>query len=166
MAYGKVDYVLPGVGIVELSIDRDQAADDQIRSLKRDLSISPLKVSHLQLLIDHPVNIKIHGVHKSITVPSMPAFFVHRLITASFGEYRDAALHKGKIREDFKQAALVAKKIVNTAGLKKELKTIRSRLNKDLSKKLIEGVKTAGQYVKAPDLTVTDVQYIEMAVKH
>jgi hypothetical protein len=165
MAYGKVDYVLPGVGIVELFIDREQGADDQIKSLKRDLSISPLKVSNLQLLIKHPVNIKIHGVHKAITVPSMPAFFVHRLITASFGEYRDIALQKGKIRKDFKQAALVAKKIVNTANLKKELKTIVTQLNKDLSKMLIEGAKTADQFVKAPDLTVTDIQYINMAMK-
>ncbi len=165
MAYGKVDYVLPGVGIVELFIDRNQATDDQIQSLKQDLSISPLKVSNLQLLIDHPVNTRIHGVHKSITVPAMPAFFVHRLITASFGEYRDAALQKGKIQKDYKQAALVAKKIVETDNLKKELKTIIAQLNNDLHEKLITGAKAAAQFVKTPDLTVTDIQYIEMAVK-
>ena len=30
----------------------------------------------------------------------MPAFFVHRLVTARFGEYRDPAFHAGKIRRD------------------------------------------------------------------
>lgn len=87
------------------------------------------------------------------------------IYTQAFGEYRDAALQKGKIRKDFKQAALVAKKILTTANLKKELNTIVTQLNKDLSKILIEGAKTADQFVKAPDLTVTDVQYIEMAMK-
>jgi len=40
-----------------------------------------------------------------------PAFFVYRIGTARFGEYRDPACHAGKIRKVFKQAALVAKKI-------------------------------------------------------
>lgn len=53
---------------------------------------------------------------------------------------------------------------MDTGSLKKELKTIITQLSDDLSRKLIAGAQTARQFVKAPDLTVTDVQYIEMAV--
>lgn len=164
MAYDKVDYVLPGVGMVAVFIDREKASGEQIDALKRDLSIRPAAVSCLQLLIDHPVQVKIHGVHKTITLPAMPAFFVHRLITASFGEYRDAALHRGKIRKDYKQAALVARKILESEALRGELSLVIDGLDADTHRKMVAGAAAAKEHIKAPDLSEEDVLWIQKAV--
>jgi hypothetical protein len=165
MAYDKVDYVLPGVGMVEVFIDRDKATDQQIKALKRNLSLRPAPVDYLQLLIDYPVHVKIHGVHKSITLPAMPAFFVHRLITASFGEYRDAALQRGKIRKDYKQAALVAKKISEHQELRRQLALIIDQLNPDQRQKMAAGAAAAKEYIKAPDLSEEDILWIQKALE-
>jgi hypothetical protein len=162
--HGKIDYVLPGVGMVEVFIDRDQADKEQFEKLRRDLSLRPAQVNHLKILTDHPVTTKVHGVHKAITLPSMPAFFVHRLVTARFGEYRDPAFHAGKIRRDFKQAALVAKKIETDKSLKEELAAIIEALPDDLLEKMHQGAEAAAEYVRSPDLTDDDVaQILRMA---
>lgn len=164
MAYDKIDYVLPGVGMVEVFIDREQASKEQMKMLKQSLSIRPASLSYLHLLIDNPITVKVHGVHKSITVPSMPAFFIHRLITAKFGEYRDSALNIYKIRKDYKQAALVAKKILSESILRKELSRVIESLSPDLQKKMNESAQSVKEYVKAPDLSNEDVIYIHKAI--
>lgn len=162
--HGKIDYVLPGVGMVEVLIDRDQADKEEIERLRRDLSLRPAEVSHLKILTDHPVTAKVHGVHKAITLPTMPAFFVHRLITARSGEYRDPAFHAGKIRRDFKQAALVARKIETDKDLQEELAGIVAGLSDEISEKMHEGAEAAAEYVRSPDLTDDDVaQLLRMA---
>jgi hypothetical protein len=98
-------------------------------------------VSHLKILTDHPVTTKVHGVHKAITVPPMPAFFAHRLATARFGEYRDPVFHAGKIRRDYKQAALVAKKIKSDGLLNKNLGAIVAGLTEDQRQKMHQAPK-------------------------
>lgn len=164
MAYNKIDYVLPGVGMVEVFIDREQASKEQFKVLEQNLSIRPATPSYLHLLINNPITVKVHGVHKSITVPSLPAFFIHRLITAKFGEYRNSALDKYKIRKDYKQAALVAKKILSDQILSEELSRITESLSPDLIKKIKESVQTVKEYIKAPDLSQDDVVYIQEAI--
>ncbi len=159
--HDKIDYVLPGVGVVEVFIDRGKATPAQVDTLKRDLSIRPAAVSFLQILIDHPVTVPVRGIHKAITVPSMPAFFVHRLVTAKFGEYRDTAFHAAKIRKDYKQAALVAKRIASDEALQVELADIISELSDDLRQKMRAGATAAEAYIKAPDLTEEDILHIQ-----
>lgn len=164
MAYDKIDYVLPGVGIVEMFIDREMASEEQVSALKQDLAIRPAALSYLHILIDYPVTAKVHGIHKAITVPSMAAFFVHRLITSRFGEYRDPVDHRYKIRKDYKQAALVAKKILIDRKLQQDLTEIIRDLSDDLRHKMCEGATTAEKYVKAPDLYAEDVLHIKKLV--
>ncbi len=163
--HGKIDYVLPGVGMVEIFIDRDQADREQVEKFKRDLSLWPAAVSYLKILTDHPVTTKVHGVHKAITLPSMPAFFVHRLVTARFGEYRDPVSHAGKIRRDFKQAALVAKKIETESSLREELAAIVAGLSEELRQKMQQGAELAAEYVKSPDFTEEDELQIKRALQ-
>ena len=160
MAYDKVDYVLPGVGMVEVFIDRKSASSEQIRSIKENLFLRPAVLSYLHILIDHPVSVKLYGLHNAIIVPSMPAFFIHKLITAKFGEYRDPVLDIYKTRKDYKQAALVAKKIFEDSALRENLKIIKDGLLDDLREKMAAGAKTAADFIKAPDLSETDVSYI------
>jgi hypothetical protein len=164
IGYDKIDYVLPGVGMVEVFIDKEKASDEQRKKLKQDLSIRPASLSHLHLLVDNPVTVKVHGVHKSITVPSMPAFFVHRLITAKFGEYRDVVLDINKIRKDYKQAALVAKKILSDKGLREDLARIIEGLSPEFRIKMEESAQAVKEYVRLPDLSDEDVIYIQKMV--
>ena len=164
--YDKVDYVLPGVGMVEVFIDRELATRENREALKSDLSLRPAAVSNLRILIDNPVTVKIHGVHKAITLPCLPAFFVHRLVTATFGEYRDPVLNPAKVRKDYKQAALVAVTISGDKTLKEELGRIVGTLSEDQREKMHQGARAAADYVKAPDLTNEDVGHIrQMAQK-
>lgn len=155
-AYGKIDYVLPGVGMVEVFIDRDQATSEAVAVVRENLALVPAPVANLRILIDNPVTTKVHGVHKAVTLPSMPAFFVHRLITARFGEYRDAVLYPEKIRKDLKQAALVAARIESDEDLVAQLITIVNGLTEDLREKMRRSAAEAVDYVQSPDLTDED----------
>lgn len=158
--YDKIDYVLPGVGTVEVFIDRESASKEQFDRLKHDLSLRPAVLSHLHILVDNPVTIGVRGVHKAITLPSMPAFFIHRLITAAFGEYRDPVLNVHKVRKDYKQAALIAKKILIDKTLRRELDNIIGKISPDLIQKALQGASEAEKFVKAPDLLEEDIAYI------
>lgn len=164
-AYGKIDYVLPGVGMVEVFIDREQATGEALAAVREKLSLVPAPVANLKILIDHPVTIKVHGVHKAVSVPSMPAFFVHRLITARFGEYRDGVLYPEKIRKDLKQAALVAARIEDEEDLAAQVKNIVNELAQDLGNKMRQNAAEAGNYVRSPDLTIEDVHAIKALVE-
>jgi len=159
-AYGKIDYVLPGVGMVEIFIDREQATGEAVAAVRENLALVPAPVAYLRILIDNPVTTKVHGVHKAVTLPSMPAFFVHRLITARFGEYRDAVLYPEKIRKDLKQAALVAARIARDQDLVAQLITIVNGLREDLREKMRRSAATAGEYVQAPDFMEEDAAAI------
>ena len=159
--HDKIDYELPGLGVVEVFTDREKATTEQVQKLKNDLAIRPAAISYLQILINHPTTVKVHGVHKAIRFPCMPAFFVHRLVTARFGEYRDRILDAAKIRRDYKQAALVAKKIAEDNELKEGLVTIIDELSEDLHQRMLQGATEAEKFIKPPDLTKEDFLYIK-----
>jgi hypothetical protein len=145
MGYDKIDYELPGVGIVEVFVDKEKTSEFQKRVLRDQLGIHPAVLSYL----------------KNITLPSLPAFFIHRLVTARFGEYRRGSYHDAsKIRKDLKQAALVAKKIRFDRRLKKQLTALIHELSDDLRQKMQHGADGAREYIKAPDLTEEDVAHI------
>jgi hypothetical protein len=145
MAYDKIDYELPGIGVVEVFIDQEKSSEGYRQALKNQLSIRLAVLSYLHLLVDHPVSVRVHGVHKNITLPSMPAFFVHRLVTTKFGEYRRGPYRDaGRFRKDFKQAALVAKRILTDKELKKQLSKLTLKLPDDLRQKMAEGAEMAG----------------------
>jgi hypothetical protein len=161
MGYDKIDYELPGVGVVEVFIDQEKSTEAHRRQLRDQLSICPAALSYLHLLVEHTVSVKMHGVHKNITLPTLPAFFIHRLVTARFGEYRRGSYHDAaKIRKDLKQAALVAKRIAFDRNLKKQLATLMRELSDDLRQKMQRGAEGAPDYIKAPDLTEEDVAHI------
>jgi hypothetical protein len=164
MGYGKVDYVLPGVGVVEVFMDRAQGTPERVREIQQRLALRPAPVTHLSLLLNNTITVKVHGVHKAITVPSMPAFLVHRLITARFGEYRDAADNIHKVRKDYKQAALTARRILEEPDLRAELAAIIEGLPDDLQAKMHASAQAVGSCVKAPDLLEEDAAVLRMAV--
>jgi hypothetical protein len=159
--YDKIDYELPGVGVVEVFIDAEKVSEAEKRVLRQQLNIRPAALSYLHFLVAHTVSAKIHGIHKNVTVPSLPAFFIHRLVTARFGEYRRGPYHDAAIiRKDLKQAALVAKKIVFDRNLKAQAAALMRELDEEMREKMHQGADGATEYVKAPDLTEEDVGYI------
>jgi hypothetical protein len=161
MGYDKVDYELPGVGVVEVFIDREKASAEQREVLKRRLKVRPALLSYLDLLIAHTISVKLRGVHKAIVLPSLPAFFIHKLITAKFGEYRRGPYHEAsRIRRDYKQAALVAKRILADTESKKALSDLLQEVPVDFRTKMASGARAAQEYITAPDLTDEDVAYI------
>jgi hypothetical protein len=161
MAYDKVNYVLPGVGMIEVFIDRQSTSKQQIQLIKEKLSLRPAALSYLHILIDHPVSVKLHGLHNEIIVPSIPSFFIHKLITTKFGEYRDPILDIYKTRKDYKQAALVAQKIFEDRKLREDLISIKDALSDDLREKMATGANAAAEYVEAPDLSIEDISAIQ-----
>ncbi len=91
----------------------------------------------------------------------MPSFFIHKLITAKFGEHRNRrTLESYQIRKDYKQAALVGKRIFEEKSLKNELKDKMASLTDDLREKMVERAKAAGDFIKSPDLSLDDVSVI------
>lgn len=165
MAYDQVNYVLPGVGIVEVFVDRGKATDEQIQMVKQDLSLRPVVLSFLDILVNDPVTVKMHGLHKAIVVPSMPSFFIHKLITARFGEHRNRTLESYKIRKDYKQAALVGKRIFEEKSLRAKLKIKIMALPTDLREKMAESARAASDFIKGPDLSVDDVNTVQGLLK-
>jgi len=161
MAYDQVNYVMPGVGIVEVFVDRGKATEEQINMIKQNLALRPAVLSYLNILVNDPVTVKMHGLHKAIVVPSMPSFFIHKLVTAKFGEHRNRTLESYKIRKDYKQAALVGKRIFEEKPLRAKLKVQMKSLPKDLNKKLAESGKAAADFIKGPDLSLDDVSIIQ-----
>ena len=91
----------------------------------------------------------------------MPSFFIHKLITTKFGEFRNRSLESYKIRKDYKQAALVGKRIFEEKSLRAKLKIQRKSLPKDLREKLAESAKAAADFIKGPDLSLEDVSVIQ-----
>lgn len=144
-------------------MDRAQGTPEWVREIQQRLALRPAPVTHLSLLLDHTITVKVHGVHKAISVPSMPAFLVHRLITARFGEYRDAADNIYKIRKDYQQAALTAKRILEEPDLRAELAAITKGLSDEPRAKMHESARAAAECIKAPDLLGEDAAVLSMA---
>ena len=66
-----------------------------------------------------------------------------------------------KVRKDYKQAALIAKKIALDKTLYQELIQIIRALPDNLRQKMRQGAKTTGRFIKAPDLLEEDITIIE-----
>jgi len=76
------------------------------------------------------------------------------------------SLEHYKIRKDYKQAALVGKRIFEEKSLRVILKTQMASLSKDLRIKMDESAKAAADFIKGPDLSVDDVNAVQRLLKY
>lgn len=83
----------------------------------KKLGVAPIRVRYLNLLLDHTMPLAIRGVGE-VMVPSLPAFFLHKLLVA--GERKEAP----KAEKDILQASAVAKSLAASPELLDELRVI------------------------------------------
>lgn len=95
----------------------------------KKLGIAPIEVRYLSLLLDNSMRIKIKGVGQ-VTVPSLAAFFLHKLLVA--GERKEPA----KREKDLAQAAAVAKPLARSPELRTDLQRIWDGLPQGWRKKI------------------------------
>lgn len=93
------------------------------------LGIAPVEVRFLSLLLDNSMPIKIHGVGE-VTVPSLSAFFLHKLLLA--GERKEPA----KRAKDLRQAAAVAKSLARSPEWGADLRRLWKELPKGWRKRI------------------------------
>ncbi len=75
------------------------------KPIVQELSTVPISLPYLNLLIDNKVEVSLRDIGR-ITLPSMPAFMLHKLLIASL------PTRKEKREKDFKQVCAVAKSII------------------------------------------------------
>lgn len=92
-----------------------------------ELDIAPQALPYLRILLDHPVTHSIRDLGK-ITVPSMPAFLVHKLVVVS--KRRDP----GKKEKDLRQAMAIAEAIVRDPKQLEAVRTVFRSLHKKRQK--------------------------------
>ena len=105
-----------------------------------ELDIAPQALPYLKILLDRPLTVSIRDLGK-VTIPSMPAFLVHKLIIAD--ERRD----QGKRTKDYRQAVAVAKAVARDADLFEEAQTILSGLHKKQRQKVKASSRRAEEYI-------------------
>ena len=105
-----------------------------------ELDIAPQALPYLNILLDRPVTRTFRGLGK-ITVPSMPAFMVHKLIVA--GKRRDLA----KKEKDLRQARAVAQVLRDDHDHLAELAAVFGGLHKTRKRMVVKSAKEADQMV-------------------
>lgn len=105
-----------------------------------ELDIAPQSLTFLNILLDRPVTRTFRGLGK-ITVPSMPAFMVHKLIVAS--KRRDPA----KKEKDLRQAKAVVQVLSRDHDHLSELTAVFDSLHKTRKRMVVRSAKEADQMV-------------------
>jgi hypothetical protein len=88
------------------------------------------------------MTLSIHGVGK-VTVPSMPAFMIHKLLAAPL---RSTA-HKDKVEKDYRQVQAVAKRVVRDKALVAERRRILEDLHKKWAREIVESAHAMAEYL-------------------
>lgn len=106
----------------------------------KDLDIAPQALPYLNILLDNPRTETIKGLGK-ITVPSMGAFLVHKLIIA------DERKNEAKKIKDYRQAFAVARRVLHDPEELERMKNVIHRLHKKRQKKMLKSSKESTKYV-------------------
>jgi hypothetical protein len=121
-----------GMMIELLSPDKEQGVEGGRIHIEK-LKVSSLALRYLDLLLNNRMTFSIHGVGK-VTVPSMPAFMIHKLLVAPL---RSTA-QKDKVEKDYRQVQAVAKRVVRDEALVAESRRILEDLHKKWARKIVE----------------------------
>lgn len=136
-----------GMMIELLSPDKGKGVEGgRIRIEK--LKVSSLALRYLDLLLNNSMTFSIHGVGK-VTVPSMPAFMIHKLLVAPL---RSPA-QKDKVEKDYRQVQAVAKRIFRDDVLVGESRRILEGLHKKWARRVVESVRAMAEYLPPDENT-------------
>lgn len=89
---------------VEFLSQRKGSGAREVAPQVPELGIAPVAIPYLNLLLDRPMQVKVHGVAR-VTVPEMSAFMLHKLLVAAIR--KEAA----KSEKDYRQVLAVAKTV-------------------------------------------------------
>jgi hypothetical protein len=130
-----------GMMIELLSPDKGKGVEGGRIHIEK-LKVFSLALRYLDLLLNNRMTFSIHGVGR-VTVPSMPAFMIHKLLVAPL---RSAA-QKDKVEKDYRQVQAVAKRIVRDDALVAESRRILENLHKKWARRIAESVRTMAEYL-------------------
>jgi len=130
-----------GMMIELLSPDKGKGVERGRIHIER-LKVSSLALRYLDLLLNHPMTFTVHGVGK-VTVPSMPAFMIHKLLIAPLRSREQ----KDKVAKDYRQVQAVAKRIVRDDVLVAESRKILAGLHKRWVLKIAESANAMAEHL-------------------
>ncbi len=125
----------------ELSVEflKDRVGDGRERGsvYEADIGIAPVAVPYMRILLSNPMEIKARDLGR-VVVPSMAAFFLHKLLVASERRKQDKRL------KDYRQVEAVAKAILADPATVEDVKRIADGLHKKWMKKMVTSAGKAG----------------------
>ncbi len=125
----------------ELSVEflKDRVGDGRERGsvYEADIGIAPVAVPYMRILLSNPMEIKARDLGR-VVVPSMAAFFLHKLLVASERRKEDKRL------KDYRQVEAVAKAILSDPAMVEDVKRIAGGLHKKWVKKMVASASKAG----------------------
>jgi len=130
-----------GMMIELLSPDKGKGVEGGRIHIEK-LKVSSLALRYLDLLLNNRMTFSIHGVGK-VTVPSMPAFMIHKLLVAPL---RSIA-QQDKVEKDYRQVQAVAKRVVRDEALVAESRRILEDLHKKWARKIVESAHAMAEYL-------------------
>ncbi len=125
--------------MVEFLKDRGQRGKTK-KPYLQDLGIAPQSLPYLKILLENPVILKIRDLGK-VTVPSLPAFVVHKLIVSS--DRKDQT----KKTKDYQQALSATKVVLRNQEYLEQMESIVGQLNKTWRGKMIRSLRKAPNFV-------------------
>ena len=140
-ANGAMIYHGFGMMIELLSPDQGKGVEKGRIHIER-LKVSSLALRYLDLLLNNPMTFSIHGVGK-VTVPSMPAFMIHKLLVAPLRSREQ----KDKVEKDYRQVQAVAKRIVRDDALVAESRNILAGIHKRWVRKIVESANAMADHL-------------------
>ena len=130
----------------ELSVEflKDRVGDGRERGgvYEADIGIAPVAVPYMRVLLTNPMEIMARDLGR-VMVPSMAAFFLHKLLVASERRKEDKRL------KDYRQVEAVAKAILTDPVMVEDVKRIAGGLHKKWVKKMVTSAGKAGAVLDA-----------------
>jgi hypothetical protein len=99
----------------------------------KELSTVPIPLPYLNILLDNKVTAKLRDIGQ-ISIPSLPAFMLHKLLIANLPKRRD------KSEKDYIQAVAVGKRIAADQDLIREVSEIMQSIPKSWQQKIEKSV--------------------------
>ena len=132
----------------ELSVEflKDRVGNGQERGsvYEADIGIAPVAVPYMRILLSNPMEIKARDLGR-VVVPSIAAFFLHKLLVASQRRQED------KRQKDYRQVEAVAKAILTDPALVEDVKRIAAGLHKKWVQKIVTSAGCGAVVLEAAD---------------
>ncbi len=129
-----------GNGLIVEFLQQRKGSGSEKTVVVRELSTVPIPLPYLNLLIDNKVEVSLRDIGR-ITLPSMPAFMLHKLLIASLPG------RKKKKEKDLRQVCAVAKRIITEENLMEEVRRLWKNMPKSWQNKINASALDISDYV-------------------